>query len=255
MVTLSHDASKCKFRFKKRCFSCNQFHFSLLCSSADQKETDMSCKTSHNVGGNQSRDVNAVNTSSVWVNESKISFSEHHGEDVIVPTFNIVCSPEINLTAMRDSGCQSSFITEAAADKLNLKIIHSDIPLIVHGFNSSEKYLTKIVELAIDPEEPPIRPICMPIIRTKIKLPGLSKVVNGFTNKGYMLADSYLLRETETISGIDLIVGNNDSNVILQQDVKFGSNPSSGLSRTSRGVMLGGSIGRMLVAQLTIFAK
>ena len=96
--------------------------------------------------------------------------------------------------AMRDSGSQTSFITESMAKKLKLKIVKSQFQLGIHGFNSSRKINTRVVELPVAKSHEPIWAVCVPEIRTNLVLPGLGKIVEAFKIRGYKFADAKLMK-------------------------------------------------------------
>ena len=76
--------------------------------------------------------------------------------------------------------------------------------------------------------------ICVPSIKTKLKLPGLQTVVSAFLEKEYELADEFLDTGADEITGIDLILGNNDAQLLPQHEIIFGKEPSSIIIETPR---------------------
>ena len=58
--------------------------------------------------------------------------------------------------AMRDSGSQSSFITDRLADKLNLTVVEADYKLGINGFLSSKQIITRVVKIDLFENEPPV---------------------------------------------------------------------------------------------------
>ena len=249
---LSHETKSCNFRFKKKCSNCMKFHFSYLCiaNNSDKASSKPDLNSDRNSESKVKGNSNAttgngkeVSTGLLSVGGNSLNFLAHYGEDAIVPTFSFVSNEVVR--AMRDSGCQPSFVTERLAKMLNLKVIQSNFSLTVHGFNSSERYTTDIVELKVN--DSLIKAICIPSIKINLDLPGLSKVVEEFSKKGYEFADKYLLSGDNKIADLDMILGNNDSQLLPQQEVKFGKDPSSVYSSTPYGIMLMGSIDRYLV--------
>ena len=77
----------------------------------------------------------------------------------------------------------------------NLTVVESDVQLRVNGFNSCQLYTTASykVQIFIGNESYEIEAIGIPSIRTCLTLPGLSNVVKGFIDRGYTLADHFLL--------------------------------------------------------------
>ena len=248
----THDSKACMFRFKRTCFNCGKFHFTFLCpdnieskhddrknfNNSNDKKPAQNFASSKKVHQKPDKKVNA---SSIWVNETTF---DNAGHDAILPTFTVNVGGK-TIRAMRDSGCQASFIVQALADELNLKVAKEEFELGVNGFNSSRKIKTTVVELSIRENEPPISMICIPDIRINLDLPGLSSIVTGFTELGYVLADTMLQNGTDNIADIGMIIGDNEAQIVPQSDETFGIHPKSMYANTPLGVMLLGSIERM----------
>ena len=152
-----------------------------------------------------------------------------------------------NLRVLRDSGCQSNFILESIADELTLPVVRN-LTLKVNGFNSSKIYDTKIVKVTIKIGDKTykIEAICIPSIETTLRLPGLSKIVEAFTNKGFILADKNL--SDDHITNIQFILGSNSAYCLNERQVNFGNSveePST-YSMTPAGIMLMGNISTIL---------
>ena len=131
-----------------------------------------------------------------------------------------------------------------------MPIIDSDYSVNINGFNESLTYQTKIVE--VDLHFPnyvkKIHAICVPEIKTKLILPGLSKIVECFVEKGYDLADKYLMsNKTDCINNLQLVLGTNDPDVILEKQVSFGNySNKSAYSITNAGILLMGNAENLL---------
>ena len=54
------------------------------------------------------------------------------------------------MRGMKDSGCQTNFVTQKLAESLNLPVIQEHIKLTVNGINVPKDYDTKIVELEMN---------------------------------------------------------------------------------------------------------
>lgn len=230
---VGHTKPQCKFRFRKRC-SCSEFHFPFLCVAAknEQKQND-----------NTENKSKTLTTGSIFVGNVDL---DQFGEDAIIPTFSVKMNKNCTIRGMRDSGCQPNFISCDTAKKLKLKIVRNDFPLNINGFNSSEHVLTDIVELKLVKNQPPILAVCVPEIKTKLHLPNLRKMAMAFKEKGYILADKFLLsQKTDEISNLDFILGNNDCQLLHQQEILFGTAPFSMYTKTPFGVCLIGGIKRM----------
>ena len=224
----NHYASKCRFRFDQKCRNCSKFHFHYLCPGVkvkrETRETSLQAET-------------------VFVGNTGI---ERYGEDSVIPSFSVTVNG-IKLRAMRDSGCQPNFITYEAAKKLQLKPIDKNYPVKINGFNAADRVKTDIVKVKLVENHPPIIAICVKNNKVKrISLPGLSKVVDSFTQKGYHLADDFLMDGSDQIGNFDIILGSNDAQLVCQTEKTFGKPPYSMYADTHLGVLLYGSVERLL---------
>ena len=84
----------------------------------------------------------------------------------------------------------------------------------------------------------PIKAICVPSINIDMNLPGLKGIAQAFVDKGYQLADSFLL-QTDKISNLDLILGNLDSQLLPQKDILFGPDTKSVYAVSQRNIIDG----------------
>ena len=245
---VTHDVTNCRYRFKRACLGCSKFHFTYLCplqvEPKPKAKTEQPPKPAARIKLDKkskppkNESLHNTNVACTWINEANF---DNTGHDSILPTFSLNLNNR-NVRVMRDSACQSSFIKQSLADELNLKVL-KEFELGINGFNSSKQIQTTVVELPICKNKPPISLICIPEIRTKLKLPGLQKIAQDFSNRGYMLADHLLTTGGDEISNIEIIIGENEAHIIPQTDVLFGEN--SMYSQCSFGVMLVGSIQRM----------
>ena len=105
----------------------------------------------------------------------------------ILPTFSCQIEVKVWVRAIKDGGCQSNLISEKLADRLNLKVVHDDLKLTVSGINVSQEYHTKVVELNVrfGGKYHKITAMCLPSININLQLPGLSKAVKKFVDKGF----------------------------------------------------------------------
>ena len=83
----------------------------------------------------------------------------------------------------------------------------------------------------------------MPSINVKLKLPKLGKVVSGFKERGYLLADESLSNNS---CDIQLILGTRSAYCLPQQEHLFGSTLESLYSETPAGVLLHGNVEQIL---------
>ena len=233
----THVTGDCKFRFKNRCMNCQKYHFSYLCPDKIEKKSN-----GNNKPQQKGKNSKNVNTCCVWVAEATLDRS---GQDSMMPTFTCNFGGTV-VRVLRDSGAQACLIEQQLADQLGLKIVQHDLNMNLHGFNSSSNVQTTVVELQLSADAPPIHLTCVPKIRTKMMLPGLKSVVSAFVRKGYTLADKLLEGTEEVVENIGIILGNSESQVLPQTDVTFGPAPSSMFAESPRGIMLMGSVERMI---------
>ena len=149
---------------------------------------------------------------------------------------------------MRDSGCQSNFILDKIATDEGLDIIKDNIKLKVNGFNSKVYFTNSVkVKLNLGGVDYEVEALCIPSIGTVLELPGLKSIVQEFTRKGYQLADKSL--NGDSIGNIEFILGSTSAYCLKESHVGFGEikqNEPSVYSNTAAGVMLVGSIDKML---------
>ena len=86
---------------------------------------------------------------------------------------------------MKDSGCQTNFISVEMANRLGLKVISDNVILTVKGINIPKSYETKLMEgtLNFNGISHVIRAMCLPNIDISLNLPNLTKVVDGVLSK------------------------------------------------------------------------
>ncbi len=92
-----------------------------------------------------------------------------------------------------------------------------------------------------------ISALCIPSINIRLHLPGLSRVVQGFVQKGYKLADEKLLKGGDDISNIDFILGTKSAFCAIATEISFGPNRTSVYAQSEMGVMLLDETKSMLV--------
>ncbi|XP_068224897.1 uncharacterized protein [Palaemon carinicauda] len=246
----SHSTEKCRYKFRYLCANCKGFHWNYLCThpgenqsnDISQKNLDLNKKKFHEKNKDK-KDPKAKNPTErsqnniTTITEALKNSSEG---DTILPTFTCNISGS-NVRCMKDSGCQSNFISEELASRLNLPVIRECVKLTVNGINVPRSYDTKIVEVEMkfDRDTRVIYALCLPNINITLNLPKLNRVVNGFLSKGYKLADTRLLDGSEDISDIQLILGSKSSYCIPETEIVFGE--KSIYSRTPHGVVLKGA--------------
>ena len=262
---LNHESNTCHFKFNSRCRHCSGWHFSFLCNKgSDSKNTNVSDKpgvesgavsTSKN-SNNNTRSVPKSNkpssnsnkeTSSCTLNVTEAFPSDNFG-DAILPTFTCFLGNR-KIRGLKDTGCQTNLICSSIADELNLKVVQDDIVLTINGINKSQQYSTKLVEanLKFGDTVKSLHALCLPSININLKLPCLGQIVQGFTERGYVLADEHLTTDDKFISNIDFILRTGSSYCLPHSEHLFGLEGLSLYSQTSLGVLLSGDINQMLV--------
>ncbi|XP_064098253.1 uncharacterized protein LOC135209530 [Macrobrachium nipponense] len=175
-----HPTTKCSFRFRKKCYHCGGWHFSFLCiktSSTQSKKEQSSSVT-----------VKTATNSGVAILPNCSSRSA-------LPTFTFQVSGQGRLfRGLKDTGSQSTFVSERLANFGKFKVICNDVDSTVNGFNGPKVYKTRIVQLPITFTTGVVEVFAMvvPSINIKLSLPGLGKVIKAFKDKGYFFADAFL---------------------------------------------------------------
>ncbi|XP_068246865.1 uncharacterized protein [Palaemon carinicauda] len=249
----SYSTVKCryKFRYRYRCVNCKGFHWNYLCThpgenqsnDIGQKNLDLNKKKFHEKKDKDKKDTKAKtpaerSQNNITTITEALNNSSERG--TILPTFTYNISG-FNVLCMKDSGCQSNFIFEELASRLNLPVIRECVKLTVNGINFPRSYDTKIVEVEMkfDRDSRVIYELCLPNINIAFNLPKLNRVLIRYLSIGYKLADARLLDGSEDISDIQLIWGSKSSYCIPKTEIVFGE--KSIYSKTPHGVVLKGA--------------
>lgn len=247
----NHETKDCHFKFSSKCKGCAGNHFTYLCVSESKRNetTKVGKENPSKQRGNPSKDNTHGNKSSsngVALTEALRNSTDDNA--ICLPTFTCRLQSE-TVRVLRDSGCQRNFLCDSIAKKHNLKVLEHDIDLDIHGFNVTKTVQANLVEvpLLIADKLVAIKALTIPEIRTKLKLKGINSIVDAFKKKGYKLADEFILdNRTELIDRIGLVIGE-DADYALPYDCKsFGRDPPSVFLETPVGVILTGSVERMV---------
>lgn len=251
----NHTIICCTFKFGRKCFHCNGEHMSFLCTNDNNTNNNRSGFQSRQSSPQQSK-VHSNNKEKDRVKSQQkpvaigVVWAEttchlNIGGNSILPTFQCTVVNK-NLRCLKDSGCQGNFINVKVANELKLPVVCEKYTVTVNGFNQGKSYDTKVVSIPLNicNRIHNIDAICVPSISTNIKLPGLRNVASAFVKRGYKLADPNLV-SSDDISGLDLILGMENPEVLLEKQILFGSPLSSVVSETSAGVMLYGNLDRL----------
>ena len=239
----NHDTAACVFKFKSNCRHCGVAHLSYLCLKAQPVNS--------NVIVNSDNDGSDVNSSLLLVEALQMS----DDNPTILPTFTAEIHADSSIIPARifkDGGCQRTFICRALAESLELPVIENNVPLRIHGFNSSRTIRTKIVDLKLKVGSQIFnhQAICVNSVRTKFSVDGLGPIIESFKSKGYKLADDNFSETTAGIvNNIDVILGTDGDHMLPLSYELYGDpverDQMSCFISTPIGVILTGDVGRM----------
>ena len=111
---LNHQSEECKYRFQRKCRFCSQWHFDYICLKPVKDAS------------NKLKDKEKISSSGVAVLKSETS-------DTVLSTFAFKLGSH-DYRALKDTGSQSSFVTERLASKFNLKTLEKNLVLTIKGF-------------------------------------------------------------------------------------------------------------------------
>lgn len=165
IVHLNHTTNKCLFHLKENCKNCGDDHIEFLCPQSSQNTSEVDQPKSSNLA--QSSAKQKFKTNKVKNQPEKVLSSEVTKEtnnrialtisaftslscETILPTFSFRLDSELDLLrGLKDMGSQSSFVSERIASKHKFNVIQSNLNLSINGFNNSQNYQTKLVEVSI----------------------------------------------------------------------------------------------------------
>ena len=154
------------------------------------------------------------------------------------------------MRVFRDGGCQRSFCDRALADRMGLRVIEERVTMQIDGFNESKHYATKIVALPLQiaGQITEIKAVCLDNIRTNFCAKNVKDVARSFSQKGFQLADRWLINNTgDVITDIQVVLGSEDDDVLPMTPVLFGESArKSSYMETSAGIVLSGNIDRIM---------
>ena len=236
--TRSHDSDKCTFKFKRSCEHCGDLHFPYLCMKIKGENKKEKKRT---VDSEVSNNAACIDCDVLLMDNLQGS---------ILPTFTVDLAGN-RVRGLKDSGSQMTFIETGLSDRLGLRVLKSKFSILVNGINDSKKFETKVVELCLSVGlvSHVIRAVCIPVIKTQLKIPNLGRIVEGFKNKGYSLADQCLVNHLDEISDIKLLLGSDNDYVLPTSTVVFGPSTPSTFLDSPLGVLLNGD-SRILLGNL-----
>ena len=246
---VSHESKDCKFNFRSKCRSCNTGdHMTYLCWKTKNSNTVANAATTGPVNINEHDNV---------AQSCIASYHSAGGSALVLPTFTgfMQVGAENDYAPIRvfkDGGSQSSFICRSVADTYNLPVVKDNVPLNVHGFNSSKRIYTKVVKLTLKLGNNTFTQnvICIDPIRTKFNVDGVGEVVDAFLEKGYDIADSaYSPASSGFVDNIDLVLGSDADHMLPMTYCSFGDKEdidnNSSYIDTPIGVIFSGSVQKL----------
>ena len=249
-------------------------HFFMMCTASDNNKAKVGGKKKKNYPKPKATDSSAgacgVETCEI-VNDAEsndisanivtltvpilVGRAEESGSNSILPTVTLLlktaadnCSTnKQSVRALKDSGCQASFILWDVAKELQFPILNRGMKVRLNGLNASKVLHTYSVQVCAEfgGEIHRFEAICLPEIKVLLQLPELGKIVKGFQDRGYTLADKHLCESSKVLDSMGLIMGVNSAHCTVAQDVTFGSLEKSMYSMSKGGVVLVGEISLM----------
>ena len=212
-ASLKYNSSDCKFKFKRKCHHCSSWHFDFLCPQGSTgSQTDQSADITSNM----------LNTDA----KSRVVSLQSLSFQTLLPTFSFALQENgTTFHGLSDRGSQSSFVSESLASSQNLKVLEKNVTLTIRGFNVPQSYSSGLVEVSLKFWNTIhlVAAFVIPEIKIYLDLPQLGTVVNNFKEKGHKLADSFLNKNANSVSGIDFVLGSDASYCLVGRDIRFGS--------------------------------
>ena len=237
----NHDTDSCRYRFNNRCVKCNNWHFAFLCDERSGTPHEPGPSTSKDNTSNVLAVPVTANTSTIWITES-LNIGQNN--DSILPTFSCKVQ-KLKVRGLKDSGCQSNFISRRLANKIKAKTI-ADVVLTINGINASKQYKSNLVRFGVKFGDKNLQmdALIIPKIPLDIKLRRLGEIVQRFNDHGFKLGDEFLCKKSNDIRDLDMILGTKGSYCLPLRDTVLGDN--SVYSESPIGVLLQGDINDLL---------
>lgn len=177
-----HVTKFCKFKFRKACGRCNNYHMYFLCSNqgeskkmdADTRKNDSS-KPNLPKKDNPKPEKSKSDKSKDFSNNTAVCYSEANAfNDVVLPTATVFVNDK-PLRVFKDLGSQATLVNKPPSEIPNSKIV-TKLTTRVRGINASKTYHdTHIVDFPVKVPgqgEQMLRAVCVDSIDTKIFAPG-----------------------------------------------------------------------------------
>ena len=233
---LNHEITNCKYKFSGKCRRCDKYHAYFLCNvKSDQGESD----NFKNVNKNNKNKPYKVNTNVIQFSVMQTSSQS----DILIPTFTVKFNNNDNyFRTMYDTASQTSFISQAAYDKIKPTIVQSGLRIQVVGFVNTKTFDTQIVKLDLNIEGKirSFNAVVVPEIRTSVSTQ-LGEIVDAFKKADIPLADKFL--NGDYSGAVDVLLGVDSAHVLPVHSCSFGMSDLPSCSyHTCLGVMLAGRV-------------
>lgn len=216
-----HFSKTCKFQTSGNCNKCKKGkHWSFMCRFQSKEPSKSPSETpSIPVKANlvSTDDDKGASGTSVVATSTQVDIV-----DSLLPFLTVTTIFEgstVKIDTVLDSGSQNSFIDEALAKFLNLKVVDNHINLVIKGINSDKGITTRLVSLPfqIGKNMYNINCICIPEIKIELKTPNLNKLLTLFKGQGVTLAfDKFnVLENVSKVDTIKLLIGSKDWNCVM----------------------------------------
>ena len=139
-------------------------------------------------------------------------------------------------------------VSKDLVNKFKFPTIESNVPLKIHGFNSTKSIDTKNVKMTfkLGNNITKIPAICIDKIKTKFTINNVDTNIAAFSEKGYELADR-CLSKSPVVDNIDMILGTDFGHILPMRYKVFGDSESkSCFIQTPVGVVLSGNVAAMM---------
>lgn len=241
---LNHEVQNCNYKFSGKCRKCYKYHAYFLCIVEPENNfNNSSNNNSSNSSNNKSNKKGKHHKVSTNLIQFDVMHSTSSASNNLIPTFTAKFqNVKGSFRAMYDTASQTSFISEAACDKLKPEIVNPNLKIKITGFNESKTYETKVVQLNLNlnGKVRSFKAVVVPSINTHVSA-DLRLIVRKFSEAKVELADKFLGGGDD--GTIDILLGVDGAHVIPVHSCSFGSPDSLSSSyHTCLGVMLAGSV-------------
>ena len=192
-----HSSDKCRFRFRKACNICANWHFTFVCPDSNPNPYPSERKPSSS-GKKQTHASMVINANCLRVGSNI---------DSALSTVTCMLQNGVKVKALRDSGSQNSLIPERFLTNCNHTVLENDIDLTVKGINEMKLYKSKLVKMniTIGNDVKSIEFLTMSDIAISLEFPSLASITKTFVKNGYSFTDTKLHTPSNYINNICVI--------------------------------------------------